>query len=74
MSFTVLFFPLSLLQLLLLDLFEGHLLHIKLGAGGMLWKRNIWEMHRLGENANTVNAFVSFGGQTTFLSEPPAPP
>lgn len=45
MSFTVIFFfSLSLLQLLLLDFFEDHLLHIKLGVVGMLCTRNIWEI------------------------------
>lgn len=48
------FFSLSLLQLLLLDFFEDHLLHIKSGVGGVLCRRNIWEIYRLGENANAA--------------------
>lgn len=52
MSFTVFFFfSLSFLQLLLLDLFEGHLLHIKLGMGAGCGKETFerctgWEQMR----------------------------
>ena len=68
MSFTVFFFPLSLLQLLLLDLFEHHLLCIKLGVGVHCGKRTFGRSVGR-EKMQALEHFCGHQRPSTFLSQ-----